>query len=609
MRVRTVPLTYWKEENGKAGCEDALDYNTERGLFAVADGVGTTSFSNIWAQTLVHHFLAVPLLSVDPFEVEWWLREAKRLFETLSPPPDSLGAVFRRKALLGSQSTFASMRIKSTGSSSATAQLLAIGDSCLLLHRHGDRSLDSFPLGPDHNFNEHPDILPTRGFSRTSHCPKAVDITVHVGDRIILATDAVAAWILVAGLTDLDDNVALFDRIANLTPENWPAFIRRARKSGMVEDDSTALVIQLFPDAPNGGGEDGTTELGATVSLNEATLRARQDAFRRAVAAGDNIQAAVLLGDPDCSQLDDPTFDLPRARSLADGFAHILSGAQTHLPGQPDVVRELYNKFGSGLEHEPIAQPLIATLAKHGIVPHDASVPSSVQPTKARTQTPISAQDEAALVARPERTAAHFAQGPLVRPLQPETPSAALARNALTSVAPPERAADSAGIVGAQHKDAGDPSPLAPDDKASTAVPERSVGLTTDGPPRQADRRGGDSETQKDHSLGPERPLKDPRSVRDDLNTLPDAQIEAQLTSDLAAARAEVQRLRDRAEKAEHEVTTNTFHARSVIEPLKEEIRELRRHTLFLENEQRGTRFTSTPGASPTVPIATETVA
>src|SRR5258707_15794865 len=94
-------------------CEDAAGCVLQDGLFAVADGVGTALFSGIWSRCLVETFLDLPLLSDDPFEIEWWLREAQQRYLRLLPSTAQMPWNVQQKALTeSSYSTLASVRFQ-----------------------------------------------------------------------------------------------------------------------------------------------------------------------------------------------------------------------------------------------------------------------------------------------------------------------------------------------------------------------------------------------------------------------------------------------------------------------------------------------------------------
>jgi serine/threonine protein phosphatase PrpC len=131
--VQVTPLYYWKQENSEITCEDAYKYQVETGRFAVADGVGTAAFSNIWSKCLVDHYLERPLLSTDPFEVEWWLSQVQERFTQIAPSLESLPNWAQEKVREGSQSTLALLTVRSVSQETAHAELIAFGDSCIFV--------------------------------------------------------------------------------------------------------------------------------------------------------------------------------------------------------------------------------------------------------------------------------------------------------------------------------------------------------------------------------------------------------------------------------------------------------------------------------------------
>src|SRR5579872_2335622 len=90
MFAQITRLRYWKSEHDEQTCEDAYGEDALHGLFAIADGVGTTLFSNIWSSILVERFLAAPLMSNDAFEVEWWVRQAQKQYQQDAPQAGKL---------------------------------------------------------------------------------------------------------------------------------------------------------------------------------------------------------------------------------------------------------------------------------------------------------------------------------------------------------------------------------------------------------------------------------------------------------------------------------------------------------------------------------------
>src|SRR5215469_6717486 len=110
MFARITRLRHWKSEHTEQTCEDASQEDPARGLFAVADGAGTTLFSGIWATILAQHFTKIPLLTDNPFEVEWWVRLAQEEYRQKRPDPSKLPYNAQQKELgQGSESTLATL--------------------------------------------------------------------------------------------------------------------------------------------------------------------------------------------------------------------------------------------------------------------------------------------------------------------------------------------------------------------------------------------------------------------------------------------------------------------------------------------------------------------
>src|SRR5579884_3762381 len=125
MFAQVIGLRYWKSEHDETTCEDAYNANCAEGLFAIADGAGTTLFSDTWARILVASFLRVPLLSTDPFEVEWWLRLAQEQYKQEAPDIEGMTWNALQKARgQGSHSTLATLRFTQVQENTAQATLL-----------------------------------------------------------------------------------------------------------------------------------------------------------------------------------------------------------------------------------------------------------------------------------------------------------------------------------------------------------------------------------------------------------------------------------------------------------------------------------------------------
>lgn len=367
MKVEVTRHTLPKSEHTIDTNEDAAGLRSDLGLFIVCDGVGTRSFSREWAQILVQHALKVPLVGIDPFEVEWWLRIAQKTYEQSTPNPATLNGHHQMKALEGAQSTFLLFRVAFSQNKSAEAQLVAFGDSCAILRRHGDQHLQWFPLSECAQFDRNPVCLPARTakFDRDFHKGSITNWTVGENDRLVLATDAVARWIA-------DDpkgmaNPGRFDEVTGIAPADWEEFVLdRRRKGEMVDDDSTATILRFV--------EEGAAEtLGTTAELPTDVSRQREQELRQAQESGRSDLIARAWGDGHWFKGDASALErqAANAKRISQAFKIVVEALQIAVreEGGPGSVRQkvqpVWDAHSSLLISEPCAVDLRNTLSNN----------------------------------------------------------------------------------------------------------------------------------------------------------------------------------------------------------------------------------------------------
>lgn len=290
MYVHTKALTWWKSEHSEETNEDAFLSSPEQGLFIVADGVSTMLFSRMWARILVQHFANIPLSSADPFEVDWWLRQAQASYERKVPDVREASVNVQRKAREGSASTLMAVSISSVRSSSASAQMFAIGDSCILVGDEATQTVRSFPYQCIRDFDRAPVCLPSlpRAFNRSFHAVRAEVIELHAGECLLLATDAVAKWLI---SHEGNARWLAFQEVISQTPETWPYFIASCRAKGeMVNDDSTAIVVSM-------NNKRVGDILGTVPRHKKVLLEERHSHFSQVSLAHDKETMAIVYGD------------------------------------------------------------------------------------------------------------------------------------------------------------------------------------------------------------------------------------------------------------------------------------------------------------------------
>jgi hypothetical protein len=269
MRLKYKELVYWKTEHTRDDNEDAWGKDLSKGIFAVADGVGESSFAEEWAPHVVRRFVVDPLLTDDPFEVERWVRITQHEAREGDPegnyermtPLETLSGIALQVARRGAAATLLGLVIEVLDGGqgapmpSYSYHLIAIGDSNFFHWRPIESGPDNwyelkktFPIENSSSFGTLPDSINSRFFDRYSTRPiifgdaSDPDLILRDGDVLMLATDAVAQWILRAN----EDNVNPVWGLLEQTEKGWSAFIEQMRgRKRMVNDDATLLIIQV----------------------------------------------------------------------------------------------------------------------------------------------------------------------------------------------------------------------------------------------------------------------------------------------------------------------------------------------------------------------------
>jgi serine/threonine protein phosphatase PrpC len=405
MYADVTSLRYWKSERaGIATCEDALRYKVQHGLFCVADGAGTTLFSNIWADILVERFVQDPLMSNDPFEMEWWIRQAQKYYREQAPKSDKLNWNARQKALeQGAYSTLATLRFTHCDTQAATAELLVVGDSCVIIG-HQEQVI-AFPLQHTEDFDRAPYCVPAllKNLNRYTLYAKTREVTLIPGDIVILATDAVARWIISGGGTGKEEMAyqALLE-VAKKTEDDWPNFIDNCRaKQLIVDDDSTAIIIHLQE-----AGRD-EERLGMPEWPLPDMVALRKAEFEHA-RSGDNKElVAITYGDGrmlNAAGVSLPDNESKLARQVADALRDLLQTMRDALnsPSFVAKVEPVWWRYADLLMEEPCAENIRKSLVAQGVrlkrppnPPLPTRSPQSGQQTPAPGNPPLTSQPDA----------------------------------------------------------------------------------------------------------------------------------------------------------------------------------------------------------------------
>lgn len=216
---------------------------------AVCDGASESAFAQLWAATLAQQFISSPpdLARLDYRGLMQWLAPAQqRWYERV--PWERLPWHGEAKAREGAFATLLGLQFQAAPGRSPGLcwQAVAVGDSCLFLIRDG-RLVLSFPMTGAAEFGNTPPLVGSVAAANSGlprQLPK-VSGQCAPGDLFLLATDALAEWLLReygAGREPWRELLSL------QTPAEWEEWLAAKRSARQIKhDDTTLLIIPTSP--------------------------------------------------------------------------------------------------------------------------------------------------------------------------------------------------------------------------------------------------------------------------------------------------------------------------------------------------------------------------
>lgn len=216
-----------KGGHSEAEYEDAGAYS-EEGRWplhvAVADGATESAFARVWAELLVERYVSAEIAAADGFceQLMVWRKQwAGQAAQRQAGLPWYAAA----KAEEGAFATWMGLTLYEN----QTWRALAVGDCCLFHYRDDTRVL-SWPFTDKTAFTNQPALVSSR-LDYPIPEVQMLEGTWTSGDRFILATDAIAAYLL-----DASGSPPI------LTEES----VQQARAAGQLRnDDVTVLTVHL----------------------------------------------------------------------------------------------------------------------------------------------------------------------------------------------------------------------------------------------------------------------------------------------------------------------------------------------------------------------------
>jgi hypothetical protein len=236
------PVVFRLPKHGSthAEYEDAMAWSRLQRRFAVADGASASAFARLWAQLLVHAYVAGRLneASIEedlaPLQARW-----SALVEQRDLPWYAI-----EQARRGAFAALAGLTLHGDGRWSA----LAVGDCCVFHLREGEL-LAAHPLSDPDAFDNRPLLLGSRPTAnsqlRGAGAIVSVEGSWQAGDTFLLMSDALAATFLRQYAGSIGDTLG-FEHSARGFRQ-WVNGLRQTRQ--LRNDDVSLLWLALPTDA------------------------------------------------------------------------------------------------------------------------------------------------------------------------------------------------------------------------------------------------------------------------------------------------------------------------------------------------------------------------
>jgi hypothetical protein len=251
MHVVTEPFWLPKAGNTLEEYEDAfwprksIDRSIPMFRCAVADGATETSFSRVWARTLVRAYCRGHLYQGKPLRKR--LASLQQAWKTaVSHKP--LPWYAEEKLRQGAFSSLLGLTLRGgEGGVPCQWDALAVGDSCLFQIR-GDTVMTQFPLTCSDQFTNRPALLSSNPASNNRLADHMYPASGQWqdGDAFYLMTDAIACWFLRA-VEGGEAPWTLLRDLGTAEGRNLAEWITCLRKEGrLANDDITVLRVDAF---------------------------------------------------------------------------------------------------------------------------------------------------------------------------------------------------------------------------------------------------------------------------------------------------------------------------------------------------------------------------
>jgi hypothetical protein len=224
-----------------------VEFDLARGAFALADGAGEGIFSKLWARLLTSEYVRSRPDPGDPAALGAWLQDCRRAWLEGINYRALRWSQINKVDHSGAAATFLTLDLTEAAPAGEEGPVAwrswAVGDSCLFWARD-NRLQAAFPVAAAADFGLTPALLRTKA-DHPDPPPQTARGRCRPGDVFLLATDAVAGWLLRCCEAGRPPD---WERYADLDEAVWGDEIDRLRRENeMVNDDCTVLWVRILP--------------------------------------------------------------------------------------------------------------------------------------------------------------------------------------------------------------------------------------------------------------------------------------------------------------------------------------------------------------------------
>jgi serine/threonine protein phosphatase PrpC len=235
--------------------QDAYCWNEKGNIVAIADGASSSYESKEWANLLVQHFCDDES-SIDKINAnqQEWLKEPQGKWEDFSRAIQSSPSTTWNQKISDTRdhacATFVGIKIEPPdGKNQGTCHAATVGDSCLfhICITGNEAKLKAIPLDNSKAFNTLPPVVRSLTTKPSSPIKVHAILKYQKNDFFLLATDALAKWILQSYENGDKKWLKLLD--VNEKEEFYLFIekIRSVRSSPKIDIDDTTLCV-IRPD-------------------------------------------------------------------------------------------------------------------------------------------------------------------------------------------------------------------------------------------------------------------------------------------------------------------------------------------------------------------------